>query len=195
MNSIRDLIDLHYKNKLPHLSSTLTAYPIIKKIYAEMEPDDVFILSQGHAALALYTVLGQGQRLLDKYGPHPHRSIEDGIYCSTGSLGMGITVAVGAALTGKRVHVLISDGECAEGCIWEALNYAKNLPNLKIHANCNFLSALGDVDAVLYDRLTSYGVTLHFSGSLPPPFVNGINDHYRVLSEEDYAQAIRHFAQ
>ena len=189
MSSIRELIDLHYKNKLPHLSSTLTAYPIIKEIYEQMGENDVFILSQGHAALALYVVLGKGQDLFDKYGPHPHRDVEQGIYATTGSLGMGLTIAVGAAMAGKTVHVLISDGECAEGCVWEALNYieASRLP-IHVHVNANGLTALGDSN-MSHTMMDYFSCTeIHNAEELPEPFLNTINDHYRVLSEEDYEQ-------
>ena len=80
--------------------------------------DDIFILSNGHAVVALYVVLEQyygldAQELLEKYGEHPKRNELDHIHCSTGSLGMGICVAVGRAVgnPNRHVHVMISDGE------------------------------------------------------------------------------------
>ena len=105
---------------------------IIDEIYKSKNEEDIFILSSGHAALALYVILEKyegkdAEELFLKHGGHPHRDEENGIYCSTGSLGLGITVAVGRALADKnrKVHVLISDGESAEGSVWEALRFIK----------------------------------------------------------------------
>ena len=193
---MRQLIDLHYKNKLGHMSSTLTAYPIIKKIYEEMGEDDVFILSQGHAGLALYVVLGRGQELLEKHGIHPNRSIEDGIFCTTGSLGQGITVAVGMAMAGRTVHVLISDGECAEGAVWEAINFIMTMGlRINIHVNWNSLSAMGMTNHMMIDTLmTAYpGLQIHIANKFKPPFTNTIKDHYFSLTEEQYREAIKNF--
>ena len=58
MNALtRRLIEITYNEKLSHLSSTLSALPIIEEIYAKRKDDEVFILSNGHAGLALYVVL------------------------------------------------------------------------------------------------------------------------------------------
>ena len=138
----RQVVELSYRNKLSHLSSTLSAAPIIQWIYNErMKPNDAFVLSQGHAALALYCHLGRGQELLDKFGIHAHRSVADGIFCSTGSLGMGITVALGMAMAGRDTHCLLSDGECSEGAVWEVLLLAPRFPHLHLYVNMNGQSA------------------------------------------------------
>ena len=113
----------------------------MKYINKNKNKEDIFILSSGHAALALYAVLEKyegknAEELFLKHGGHPHRDEENGIYCSTGSLGLGITVAVGRALANKnrKVHVLISDGESAEGSVWEALRFIQenNLTNIEV---------------------------------------------------------------
>ena len=77
------------------------------------------------------------EELFLKHGGHPHRDEENGIYCSTGSLGLGITVAVGRALANKNrtVYCLISDGEAAEGSVWEAAMSAPNFPSELITFN------------------------------------------------------------
>ena len=118
------IIDITYVEKLSHLSSTLSALPIIKEIYDLKNEDDVFILSNGHAGLALYVVLEHKYNidavsLLHKHGIHPSKDLENKIYCSTGSLGSGLPIAVGHALAdrSKNVYCLISDGEAAEGRI------------------------------------------------------------------------------
>ena len=138
MNLKKRIAVIAYKNKLGHLGSYFSSVSIIDEIYSRMDKDDIFILSSGHAALALYVVLekykGQDAELLfDKHGGHPHRDEARGIYCSTGSLGLGLTVALGRAIANpkRKVYVLISDGECAEGRIWEALKTIKEL-NIEI---------------------------------------------------------------
>ena len=130
------ILEIAYKHKLSHLGSYLSAVDIIDKIYSKKSQGDVFILSSGHASLALYSILEKyesknAEELFLKHGGHPHRCEEDGIHCSTGSLGLGITVAIGKALVNKdrKVFVLISDGECAEGSIWEALRFIKENNN------------------------------------------------------------------
>ncbi len=122
------LVEIAYKNKLGHLGSYFSSLEIIDEIYSRMEKDDIFILSSGHAALALYVCLEKykgvnADMLFEKHGGHPHRDEENFIYCSTGSLGLGITVALGRAVANpkREVYVLISDGECAEGSVWESL--------------------------------------------------------------------------
>lgn len=104
VKSLEDrVLEISHRHKLSHLSSSLTAVGIIDKIYSIKKDEDIFILPCGHAALGLYVVLEKynkinAEDLLIKHGTHPHRDEESGIYCSTGSLGMGITVAVGRAL-------------------------------------------------------------------------------------------------
>ena len=126
----RRLLDICYENKLHHLGSYFSCLHIIDSIYKNKDQDDIFILSNGHAVVALYIVLEHyyglnAQELLEKYGEHPKRNELDHIHCSTGSLGMGICVAVGRAVgnPNRHVHVMISDGESNEGSVWEALRY------------------------------------------------------------------------
>ena len=149
------ILDIAYKNKLSHLGSYLSSVDIIDKIYSKKNLEDIFILSSGHAALAMYVVIEKytgidAEELFKKHGWHPHRDEPNGIFCSTGSLGMGLTVAVGRALANpnKKVYVLISDGECAEGSIWESLRFIKenNLENIEVHVNVNGYAAYDKVD-------------------------------------------------
>ena len=184
----REIVELSYRNKLSHLSSTLSAAPIIEMIYKYKQENEVFVLSQGHAALALYCVLGKGQELLDKFGVQPHRSVEDGIYCTTGSLGMGLTVALGMAIAGRDVHCLISDGECAEGSVWETLRLAPKYPKLQVHVNFNGMSALGSIDDNLYAKLRAFlpNINIWISRPLDLPFTKGLESHYHVITDSEY---------
>ena len=106
------ILEIAHKHKLSHLGSYLTAVDIIDEIYRIKNPNDIFILSSGHAALALYVVIEKyegknAEELFLKHGGHPHRDEKNGIYCSTGSLGLGITITVGRALAKVDVKYLV----------------------------------------------------------------------------------------
>ena len=196
------ILEIAYKHKLSHLGSYLSAADIIEEIYENKDPDDIFILSSGHASLALYAALEKyegknAEELFLKHGGHPHRDEENGIYCSTGSLGLGITVAVGRALANKnrKVHVLISDGESAEGSVWEALRFIKesNLSNIEIYVNVNGYAAYDKVDVkYLVDRLKVFlpTINIRYTSVNQYPFLRGLNAHYHIMSEEDYKSTL-----
>ena len=196
------ILEIAYKHKLGHLGSYLSAAGIVDEIYENKDPNDIFILSSGHAALALYAALEKyegknAEELFLKHGGHPHRDEENGIYCSTGSLGLGITVAVGRALANKnrRVHVLISDGESAEGSVWEALRFIKesNLSNIEVYVNVNGYAAYDKVDIkYLVDRLKVFlpTINIRYTSVNQYPFLRGLNAHYHVMSEEDYKSTL-----
>ena len=196
------ILEIAYKHKLGHLGSYLSAAGIVDEIYENKNPDDIFILSSGHAALALYAALEKyegknAEELFLKHGGHPHRDEENGIYCSTGSLGLGITVAVGRALANKfrKVYVLISDGESAEGSVWEALRFIKesNLPNIEVYVNVNGYAAYDKVDVkYLVDRLEVFlpTINIRYTSVNQYPFLRGLNAHYHVMSEKDYKSTL-----
>ena len=201
MNDIeRRVIDISYKEKIGHLSSNLNAVNIIEEIYKNKQADEPFILSSGHAALALYTVLEKyenrnAEELFHKHGVHPHRDLSSGLHCSTGSLGMGLTVATGYALADRtrKVHCLISDGECGEGSIWEALRfiYEAKLDNLEVYANVNGMIAYDMIDRdYINNRLRAFLPRINIRNTVPPkwPWAEGVLTHYYVLKPEDYEQ-------
>ena len=192
------ILEIAYRNKLSHLGSYLSSLEIIEEIYKKNNTEDIFILSSGHAALALYVILEayenkNAEMLFKKHGGHPHWDEENGIYCSTGSLGMGITVAVGRALANpkRKVHVLISDGESAEGSVWEALRFIhdQNIKNIEVYVNINGYAAYDKIDPeYLSKRLLTFlpEINLRYTSVNQYPFLKGINAHYHVMSEEDY---------
>jgi len=137
-----------------HIPSTFSVIDIINNIYTnhltfdhknpDWEGRDYFILSKGHAGAALYVVLEKfgfiSQKDLKKYGKfdailggHPDCTKVPGAEASTGSLGHGFPFSIGIALGLKmmkkpnNVFVLVGDGECHEGSIWEAALVAQNL--------------------------------------------------------------------
>ena len=201
MTSIqRRLIDITYQERLSHLSSTLSALPIIEEIYSQRKDDEVFILSNGHAGLALYVILEKYYgvdpvEMLHKHGIHPNRDLPNHLYCSTGSLGSGLPIAVGHALATpeKNVWCMISDGECAEGSIWESLRFIQdnNITNLHVYANINGMGAYDMIDThQLSHRLQAFLPRINLRFSDPPAwsFAKELLTHYYVLKPEDYAE-------
>ena len=196
----KQVLNLSYKYKLSHIGSCLSAVIPIESIYKVKKPNDPFILSSGHMGLALYCVLeawgfGKAEDLVKKYGTHPDRDIKRGIWASTGSLGHGIGIAVGMALANRKrnVYVLMSDGECAEGSVWEALRVAgeQKLENLRVAVICNGYSALGKVDVeILEKRLQLFYPTLIIKTNLfnYPAWLQGLDAHYLVMNKEQYEE-------
>lgn len=201
MNELeRRIIDISYREQIGHLSSNLNAVNIIDEIYASKQDSDPFILSSGHAALALYVVLEKyhdldAEQLFHLHGVHPHRDPANGIFCSTGSLGMGLTAAVGYALAdrNRQTYCLLSDGECGEGSIWEALRFVHEarLDNLQIYVNVNGMIAYDYIDKeYLKNRLHAFLPRIKIRETTPPdwPWATGILTHYYILKPEDYAR-------
>jgi len=194
---LQRLLDIAYRNKLSHLGSCLTSIDIIYNIYAQKAKDDIFILSNGHAGLALYCVLEHffkvnAEELLHKHGIHPCYDKDNFIDCSTGSLGLGLLIGIGHALGNKQkhVHVLISDGECVEGSIWEGLRfiYEKNITNISVYVNANGYCAYDKVNIdYLTSRLKTFLPSINiFNTNVDTyPFLQGVDAHYYVMTEED----------
>ena len=154
-NELRKKIaQMVYESKDGHIPSAFSIVDILASLYDEQLrydsrdpqwPDrDYFILSKGHGCLALYVVLNKhgfiSQGDLDTFcksggilGEHPDRNKGPGVEASTGSLGHGFPFATGIALglrlhnMSNRVYVLVGDGECHEGTIWETANVAHNM--------------------------------------------------------------------
>lgn len=158
-----------------HIGSALSIADIMAALYGGVlridtpqDPErDRFILSKGHAALALYAALYlkgfiTGEELhsfkVDGswLGTHPEHRMT-GIDFSTGSLGHGVTYAAGAALaarlqnSSRRVFALLSDAECNEGSVWEAAMFAahRRLANLVLIIDLNGQQAFGYTKDVL----------------------------------------------
>lgn len=201
-NLKKRILEIAYKNKLSHLGSYLSSVDIIDQIYAQMDINDIFILSCGHASLALYVCNEKyfgvnAEEIFNKHGGHPHHDELNKIYCSTGSLGLGITVGVGRALANKDrvVHVLISDGECAEGSVWEALKTIKEqcINNITVHVNINGYAAYMEVDQqYLVDRLKAFlpEIKIHYTNVECLPFLKGLNAHYHIMSDDNYQESL-----
>ena len=175
-----------------HIGSALSVADIIASLYSGVvnvpAPDDPerdrFILSKGHAALALYAALHLRGLVtrdeLDTYcgdgtllGVHPEHALT-GVDVSTGSLGQGLSIGTGIALAARmqgsrrRAFVLVSDAECNEGSVWEAAMFAAHhrLSNVIAIVDVNKQQALGYTDEVLClsplaDKWRAFGWDVH----------------------------------
>lgn len=199
------ILSLSYRHKLAHIGSCLGAAPILDEIYTKRQPTDPVILSCGHAGLALYCVLEKhcglnAEDLLNRHGVHPVKNETDQIWCSTGSLGQGLSVAVGRALADRKrdVWCLISDGECAEGVIYESLRFAgeQQLINLKVYAHCNSFGAYRPVARYSAVPSVSPAIAVRQFGVRPEglgvPFLADQEAHYHVMTAEDWAWVEAH---
>ncbi|MHA1409548.1 MAG: transketolase [Candidatus Odinarchaeia archaeon] len=187
----KNIVRMHAQSGSSHIASSLSPVEILVVLYFRIlkinpkNPDeqdrDRFILSKGHSSTALYAVLSlRGffpENVLDEYytdgGRLPGHSTMHcvpGVEVSTGALGHGLPMGVGMALAGKcdkrdyRVFVLVSDGECDEGSIWESAMFARhhNLDNLIVIVDYNKLQAFGRTNDVLNlepfkDKWASFG--------------------------------------
>ena len=202
MDLKKRIVEIAYKHRLGHLGSYLSSVDIVDEIFSKMKEDDIFILSSGHCALALYVCLEKyhginAEDMFVKHGGHPHRDEENKIYCSTGSLGLGITIALGRAVANpnRKVWVLISDGESAEGSIWESLKTIKEdgINNIEVYVNINGLCAYKEVDVdYMSTRLKAFlpTINLRYTTVEQYPFLKGLNAHYHVMNEENYKKVL-----
>ena len=161
-----------------HIGSALSIADLLAVLYADIltfdpkEPKapnrDRFILSKGHAGAAVYAVLAESgffsnEKLATHYkngsnlsGHVSHKGIP-GVELSTGSLGHGLNVGVGMAKAAKldkkghKIFVLLSDGECDEGSVWEAAMFASHhkLENLVALIDYNKIQSLDSVENTL----------------------------------------------
>ncbi len=171
----RDVLDMVYRAQTGHLGGSLSSAEILTTLYySQLNVDpkrpawadrDRFVLGKGHAAPALYVILADlgffPREELDSLRQigcmlqgHPDMRKTPGVEMSTGSLGHGLSAAIGMALAaqldGKNYHVwaLLGDGELNEGQVWEAAAYAS-------HRGLTNLTAIVDLNGVQLDGPTS----------------------------------------
>lgn len=166
----KKIIDISHNHHVSHLGSCLSAIDLVFAIYEIKSEKDRFVLSSGHAGVALYAVLEYKKMMkidqLSEFTIHPDRNPDLGIEVSTGSLGQGLPIALGMALSNreKKIFCLISDGEATEGSIWESLRIAQEntLSNLTIIVNANGWGAYSTIDVeVLLKRIHSFIPSLY----------------------------------
>lgn len=205
INLHKRLLKLLYDHNEEHVGSCFSCVDIIDNIFENKAEDDIFILSNGHAAYALYSVLEKyydhidADELVNKHGGHPNHDEENHIYTSTGSLGMGILIAVGRAIANPNrvVHVMVSDGETTEGSVWEALRYIQecNVKNIEVHVNANGYACYDEMDIdYLERRCKAFLPRINFhrttKQTFPFSFLHGLDAHYIKINKEQYEEAI-----
>ena len=156
-----------------HFGGSLSLVEILEALYSRAsisnnEHRDRIILSKGHGALALYCILMQkgiiAEAVLNDFEQngselfaHAKRNIARGIEFSGGSLSLGVSFAIGVALAcrdkaiNNRIYVVLGDGECNEGLVWESIMAAANyhLNNLTFIVDRNHMQSDGDVDDIM----------------------------------------------
>lgn len=204
------VIEGTFNAKSGHPGGSLSAVDILTCLYFSQmrvdplnpkDPDrDRLVLSKGHAAPALYAVLAlRGYFPFDELKTlrksdarlqgHPSMRMLPGLDMSTGSLGQGISAAVGMALAGKldrkdyRVYTILGDGECEEGQVWEASMFAahKKLDNLVAFVDFNNLQIDGTLDEVnaptpLPEKFAAFGWdVMEIDGNSIPEILNALD--------------------
>ena len=162
INLRRKIIDVMAVSRCGHIRSAFSCLEIVRVLYDNiLKPADKFILSKGHGCLAQYVLLADkgyiSQDDLFKFcqdgallGGHPTVKIP-GVCVATGSLGHGLPIGIGFALAGYRTFVLMGDGECDEGSVWEAAMCASKhkLNNLTVIIDYNEQQSYGTTHEVL----------------------------------------------
>lgn len=199
-------IEMSHRAQAAHLASALSCIDMVAALYHSVlrvdpaQPKwpqrDRFILSKGHAATALYAALaykgfisesdlltyGKAHSLLEE---HPTPRLP-GVEAATGSLGHGLSCGIGMALAARiqqhdyRTYVLMSDGECNEGSVWEAALFASanQLGSLTAYVDFNKWQATGRSREVLgldplAEKFRCFGWHVHE--------IDG-HDHQQILS-------------
>lgn len=174
----KHIVEMVYQAQSGHPGGSLSAADILTYLYfkemdiakdnANSRNRDRFVLSKGHASPLLYAVLAEKEllpmeelstfrQINSKLQGHPNMNYVTGVDMSTGSLGQGISAAVGMALANQidqndhRIYALLGDGECEEGEVWEAAMAAAHykLNNLCVFVDFNGLQIDGDIRSVM----------------------------------------------
>lgn len=210
-NVRRQILISSFKAKACHIGSALSCVEILVDIYYNrLKQNDVFLFSKASGASALYSVLAEKGIIsknkvvyyLKKY-PLANKAVK-GVIHSVGSVGMGLSVAVGFALVNRKrkVYCLISDGQLDEGITYEAALFSAHhkLDNLFVICDNNGIQAMGKTKDIL-DLETAfdfYQKTFpHFEniktikGAGISFLENKIESHYLNLDKSKYEQALK----
>lgn len=190
-NIRKSILHMVHYSKSSHVGSCLSMVEILYTLYyrvMNIDPQnpakkdrDKFILSKGHGSAALYATLAErgfyGKNVLDRYyidngllPGHLDMKAALGIEASAGSLGHGLSIGVGMAIANKqtgnpgRIYVVLGDGECNEGSVWEAVMLASTLKldNLTAIIDYNQIQSFGRTNEIIYqanmaERFQAFG--------------------------------------
>lgn len=187
----REILRIFECSRRGHIGSTFSLLEIVRVLYDDIlrfdaerpawDDRDRFILSKGHGCLALYLLLAEKgffpREELYKFcgfeamlGGHPEKGKTPGVEASTGALGHGLSIGIGCALAARidgkryRTFVLMGDGECDEGSVWEAAMSAgkHRLSSLTVLIDYNRMQSYGRIEEVqdlepFADKWQSFG--------------------------------------
>ena len=211
----RHVLQMTFAASSGHPGGSLSETEIVTALYFHVmrhnpaspkwEDRDRFILSKGHACPALYAALAEAgyfpveelltfRRINSRIQGHTH-IMTPGIEMSAGSLGQGLSFGIGAALAGRldkkgyRVYVLLGDGECDEGQVWEAAMAAA-------HYKLDNITAIVDRNRIQNDRFTSQAMEIEPFAAKWRAFgwsVQEINGHSfrQIIHAVDQAQKVK----
>lgn len=215
------LLQMHYEAGVGHIGGNLSCLDILLVLGEIMQKEDRLVISKGHAAGAYYITQWMQGKLTDSdlQTFHKDGTILAGHLENTGSLGHGLSLAAGYALTNKvfgrpgRVFCLTSDGEWDEGSTWEAFHFLwRHSLSVKIIVDGNgwqgFQACMGPhfSDAIHYGHcdghdheelifeLSGFGSQIVLARTIKGKgvscFENKIESHYEPLTKEQYEQAL-----
>lgn len=216
LNIRKEIFLTGYSASMAHLASAYSIVELIYVLYEKnvlkydaknpnMSDRDIFILSKGHGSLALYVILQRcgffDKKFLRSFakpgsslGGEPTIPDVPGIEATTGSLGHGLSIATGIAMAKKidqkdeKVYVLLGDGECEEGSVWEAIMFAvhEKLNNLVIIVDNNKLQKMSSVENVMSikdwnNKFSSFGCNVI---EIDGHNIDDITNAFKNLSKE-----------
>lgn len=191
------ITQLTYENNLSHYGSSLGVYEVLKEIEKVKTPEDIIVLDEAHGAMGYYAWLEEqgvadAQKLFEKHGVHQNRDPENQIWVSGGSLGQAGAVSLGMAIADRQrdVFVIFSDGGFREGIWSECLQTAAKLKinNWKPYLNFNGFSGYEETD---YEQIRKQIEGLGHPVKIIKTHVDGLQDHYRKVTEEEYRKSNR----
>lgn len=212
MNNSISILKISYELSLSHIGSNLSALNIYEEIYYKKKPEDIVISDAAHNHLAHLVVMDSYcdltvieptnidhmKHIIKDYGIHCDR--QAGCDASGGSLGHGIGIGIGYALANRErnIYVIVSDGSMMEGSNWEALRLMEKLGinNIYIYCNFNSYTAVDKIDIELLRNkilaISGYYARIKFINTNNGiSFLNGLNGHYDILTEETYQKALK----
>ena len=222
----RDVAKMMHKAYSSHIGGCYSVTEILVALYFEIlnidpknprkDDRDILLLSKAHSSPALYAVLSKKgffpKENLDTYYQdggklpgHLDKEAVPGIEFSFGSLGHGLSVGVGMALANKRmnnpgrVFVILGDGECNEGSIWEAAMFAPhhNLSNLTVVIDYNKIQSFGSTNEVInqepiFDKWKSFGwKVLEINGHDHDALIDAFNSSHENLPKLIIANTVK----
>ena len=222
----RDVAKMMHKSYSSHIGGCYSVTEILVALYFEIlnidpknpkkDDRDILLLSKAHSSPALYAVLSKKgffpKEILDTYYQdggklpgHLDKEAVPGIEFSFGSLGHGLSVGAGMALANKRmnnpgrVFVILGDGECNEGSVWEAAMFAPHhkLSNLTAVIDYNKIQSFGATNEVInqepiFDKWKSFGwKVLEINGHDHDELIDAFNSPHENLPKLIIANTVK----